>query len=139
MASLLIDSPTVLRQFLAAQTPLTSLIGSRLWGERNVPIEGYTPSDGPCLVFRTRGGLGLDYSSTILRESWVFKAYGEDEDEARLVYRTLFSVLHDAKGAGLYLAQVEVPGQSLEEPVLKWPYSLSYWTTLMMANFEPVI
>lgn len=132
----MIDAPVVLRSFLLAQEPLTDKVDERIWGGRINPIEGYLPSQGPAIVFRPRGSGTIDYSSQILTLAWVFKSYGEDEDEAREIDRILFDVLHDAKTGGMYGAFLSVPGQPSQEPTLHWYYSLSYWTTLMQTYFE---
>lgn len=134
----MIDAPEVLRAFLATKTTLTALIGDRLWPQRTFPIEGYLPSQGQAIVFRPRGSGTVDYSGNVYTLSWAFKCYGRDELEADQLYRTLFDVLHDAKGAGLFRAALEVGGQPLQEPVIKWDYCLSYWTTLMPTYYEPV-
>lgn len=134
----MIDAPEVLLTYLAAQTPLTVLTGSRIWPQRINPIEGYLPSDGHALAFRSRGGGTLDYSGAIFTQSWTFKAYGESEREADRLYRVLFDVLNEAKTSGLYRATLEVGGQSLQEPIVGWDYSLSYWTTLLQTTYEPV-
>lgn len=133
----MIDAPTVLRDFLLAKSPIFALTGSRIWGERTNPIEGYLPSQGSAICFRTRGGRP-DYTGQILTQSWPFKCYGIDEDAARLLYRTLFDVMQDAQGAGIYHIENEVSGQLWEEPILKWPFVISYWTVLLQRSFVPV-
>ena len=133
----MVDAPEVLKSFLAAQTALTALLGDRLWPQRTFPIEGYVPSDGQALVFRSRGSGTVDYSGNVYTLSWAFKAYGESELDADRLYRTLFDVLQDAKGAGLFRAALEVGGQPLQEPIIGWDYSLSYWTTMMPTYYEP--
>lgn len=133
----MINAPVVLRTFLIAQTPLFTLTGNRIWEERVYPIEGWTPSDGNAICFRTRGGRP-DYTGLMLTQSWMFKCYGSDESDAHDLYRTLFDVLHDKATGGMYHSELEIAGQLLQEGPLGWNYSLSFWTTIMMAQFEPV-
>lgn len=134
----MVDETEVLRSFLLTQTPLTALIQGRIWGRRTYPIEGYLPSQGHAIVFRSRGTGLIDYSGAIIQTSWQFKSYGVNPDEADHLHRTLVDVLQDAQTGGMWRAVVEPGGGALNEPVTEWPYVLSYWTTMMQIDFVPV-
>jgi hypothetical protein len=134
-----INAPVVLRTFLFNQPSLSLLIGDRVWEQRYFPIKGYTPSVGEAIVFRSRGGGGIDYSGALYTSSWVFKCYGETEAKADALYGVLVDVLHDAKTGGLYRAALEGSGQLAEEPGLGWHYILCFFETTMQVNFVPVI
>jgi hypothetical protein len=132
----MIDAPVVLRGFLAAQTPVSTMTGSRIWEERLYPAKGYVPAHGPAICFRSRGGR-LDYSRALLTSSWIFKCYGQDEGEANALYRALVDVLDDAKTGGMDSALLEIAGQTFQEPLLDWTYVQCFFTTIMQAQFVP--
>lgn len=133
----MINAPVILRTFLVAQPTLFTLTGNRIWEQRVVPIKGYDISQGEAICFRTRGGR-LDYTGNLLTNSWMFKSYAADEAAAQALHLTLVANLHDKMTGGMKLAELEIDGQILEEPVTGWFYSLSFWTTIMEAQFEPV-
>lgn len=130
---MMIDAPAILRNYLLTRTALTALTGTRIWAERFNPPDGYMPSVGSAIAFRTRGG-NVDYSRSVLTNSWQFKCYGVDETAANLLYRTLFAVLDDEKGLGFLMAELEIAGQTLQEQDTNWPYVLCYYQTLMLAQ-----
>ncbi len=134
----MINAAVVLRTFLVAQPTLYALTAERIYEERLVPVKGYQPSDGGAICFRSRGGPGLDYSGALYGNSWLFRCYGEDEASADALYRTLVDVLDGAQTGGMYAASLEIAGQLLEEQTLGWHYSLSFFGTIMLAQFEPV-
>jgi hypothetical protein len=109
-----------------AQSSLTALTSTRIYAERNYPIPGYTPADGACVVFRSRGGRA-SYSSAILTNSYMFKCYDVDEADANALYRTLYDVLHDGKGSGLVRGGLEIAGQTLSDPMTGWVYVMAFF------------
>ncbi|PYJ11278.1 MAG: hypothetical protein DMF06_03440 [Verrucomicrobia bacterium] len=128
----MIDAPTVLHTFLAAQSSLTALTGARIWKEHVTPPVGYKPSQGKALVYRMRGGT-LDYARTLLDSSWQFKCYGASEGDAQTLYRALVTALDDKQGAGIASALLEIAGQTLVEPQTDYVYVLCFFSTLMWA------
>ncbi|MGB0385865.1 MAG: hypothetical protein ACPGWR_13685 [Ardenticatenaceae bacterium] len=122
----MIDAPKVLRDYLAAQASLTALTSTRIYAERNYPMPGYNPSDGACVVFRSRGGR-VQYSSKILTNSFQIKCYAADEADANTLYRTLYDALHDAKGSGIYHGGLEIAGQTLADMTTGWVYVLAFF------------
>lgn len=127
----MINTMATLRTHLAAQSALTDLTGSRIWAALTFPPKDYTPSTGAALVFNGRGGLGLDYSGQLLRESVQFKCYAANELAALTLYGTLVDVLHDSDGDGMRRASLEIPGQVLREPdPVGWPFVLTFFEVL---------
>lgn len=132
----MIDAPTVLQTYLLSKTALTTLTGTRIWKEHTTPPVGYKPSQGSAICFRARGG-SVDYSRAMVSNSWQFKCYGDSVGSANVLYRTLFNVLDDTKGAGIHMALLEIAGQTLiESPSagLEWPYVLCFYETMMLAQ-----
>lgn len=127
----MIDADAVLRVYLAGKADLTALVGARLYASAELPA-GYNVSQGPALLFATRGG-GQEYSSRVLDPSYQFRAYAATEAAARQVDRVLFDVLNDAKAAGILSARLESFPVLLMEPETEWPFVLSFYR-LMMTN-----
>lgn len=125
----MIDVPAVIRSYLVAQTPLTTLTSTRIWAETDYPATGYNPAVGGAVIFRIRGGRAGD----MLNPSVQFRCYGASESVANSVYRALFDALHEARadGYGISYAENEVLGQTLREleagPAGGWIFNLSYF------------
>ncbi len=127
----MVDLHKVLRDFLLAKAELVELVGERVWAGRNVPPIGYKPvGDGPCVVFRVRGG-GVAYDDGLLLPSVQVKCYGADELAAWGVYRVLFDVLQNGAGSGVLHAEAEGLGELLEEPETEWHFALSFWRVVI--------
>jgi len=125
------DTDTVLRAYLATRAALTDLVGARLYASAELPA-GYNVSQGPALLFSTRGG-GQEYSSRVLDPSYQFRAYAATEMLASEVNRALFDVLNDAKAPGILSARLESFPALLTEPETGWKFFLSFYR-LMMTN-----
>lgn len=126
----MIDTTAILDEYLSAQSGLTTLISTRLWGDRAVPPPGYKPSHGGSIAYKSRGGPPPDYSSQILKVSYQFKCYGETEILANGVYRKLFDVLHDKQYKQMMRSVQEIAGQSARERAMEpndWPYVLTFF------------
>lgn len=123
----MIDSGAAIKTALLTQTPLTAIIGARLWPERVMPIAGYKPNDGVAIAFRTRGG-GTMYRNGLMFPSVQFKIWGIDEYTANTGYRTLVDVLHDKSFGAIRSAYLEVLGQTSEEQDTGWPFVLAFFT-----------
>lgn len=130
----MIDEPGVIRAFLAGQSAISDLVGSRLYAETDVPPEGYRPAQGSALVLLVRGGEALgEQRAALLRPSVQVKCYGgggsawEQRRSARALYRALFDVLEDARDGTVLGATLEVGGQMLAEPDTGWPFVLAFW------------
>lgn len=119
---------STLRTYLAAQSDLTDLTGSRLWAALTFPPVGYKPDDGGAVVFNSRGGPGLSYNSQLLTDSIQFKCYAADELAALTLYGVLVDVLHEGTGTGIRIAELEIAGQMLREPdPVGWPFVLTFF------------
>jgi hypothetical protein len=136
----MIDTATVIRDYLLADTALVALVGERIWAERVVPPPGYTPSVGPSIVFRTRGGQVLAQGS-VVAPSVQFKCYGgasgsaPAELNANAVYRALYDAIErDGGGHGVKSCTVEVLGQTLSEPDTGWIFVLTFASFWMNAD-----
>lgn len=122
---------STLRAYLAAQSDLTDLTGSRIWAALTYPPAGYNPSDGPAIVFNSRGGPGLSYNSQMLTDSIQFKCYAADQLAALTLYGVLVDVLHDASALNIRNAALEVSGAVLQEPEpVGWPFVLCFFTVI---------
>lgn len=65
-----------MRDFLASQSALTAVVGTRIWARRRAPKEKWKPSDGACVVFARRGGQGnKDQLGNVISASYQFKIY----------------------------------------------------------------
>ncbi len=126
----MIDAEQIIRDFLVS-SDLVAWTGARIYAGRDVPPEGYSlPTDGPCVVFKSRGG-SPDYDDALLRPSLQFKCYGDSEYTAMAVYRALYDVLHNGFNENILHAEVEVTGQPLEEPDTRWRFVLCYFLAVI--------
>ncbi len=126
----MIDAAVVIQTYLLANAPLVTLVGTRIYPERNVPPPGYKPSDGGCVVFRARGGQALAQGS-VLAPSVQFKCYGMDEPTANAVYRALYDAIErndglSGGGNGVKSCTIEALGQTLSEPDTGWLFVLTF-------------
>lgn len=128
----MIDVHTAILDFLLRDAALRDLVGERMYAGRNVPPVGYLPEQGPCVVFKTRGGRP-DYEDALLMPSVQFKCYGADEVTAGVVYRMLFDALQSRAGGGILHAESETLGEPLEEPETEWRFVLSFWRVMIRA------
>lgn len=122
----MVDAHTVVRAFLLADGDLVALVDDRVYAGRDVPPVGYTPDDGPCVVFKVRGG-APDYPDALLNPSLQFKCYGSDEVEAYQTYRAVYDALQNGHNASILHAESEVLGQLLREPDTEWVYALAFF------------
>ena len=127
----MIDLHTAVIDFL--QEPgyeIAGMVEDRFFGGRHVPPEGYEVDDGPCVVFRVRGG-GPDYDDALLIPSVQFKVYGHNEERAFEVYRALYDRLHLGHDGTILHAESEVLGQPLEEVETEWRYVLAFFLVMV--------
>ena len=135
----MIDTASVIRDYLLSDTALAALVGERIWAERVVPPAGYTPSVGPSIVFRNRGGQVLAQGS-VVAPSVQFKCYAPADSlpaevNANAVYRALYDAIErDGGGYGVKSCTVEVLGQTLSEPDTGWIFVLTFASFWMNAD-----
>jgi len=125
----LTDVDAVVREFLASQTVLTNYTDDRIYASVDMPA-GYTPEDGPAVLFGVRGG-GQDYSSKVLEPSYQFRTYAKTERQAREVDRALYTALNDQKFGLVKSAVMETMAQLLAEPETGWPVMLTFYRLLV--------
>lgn len=124
----MIDVEATLLGYLQSQAALTALTGSRIWAGRDVPPEGYHPTQGAAITFRVRGGDVVgQQAAALLRPSFQFKIYGASEVAASAAYRALFDALEGPLAYPLRAADTETLGQILREPDVGWPFVLVFW------------
>jgi len=126
----LVDLNSVIKAHLVTCADLADLISNRVYSARDVPPPGYDLDSGACVTFRVRGG-DIDYPDALHRPSVQFKCYGQNDREAWQVYRALYDALQNTHSASILHAQLEVQGQSLEEPETDWPFVLTYFRFLI--------
>jgi len=133
-----IDTNAIIRTFLAAQSGITTLTGSRIFGPPGLPPR-YSISDGAAISFFTRGG-GSETHYPVLRPSVQFNCWAATPIAARQVYRALFDALwyvKDEKIGSAYIlsATEDTAGQDLRDPdEPTWFYVLSLWTIRIIEN-----
>lgn len=127
----MIDAQDIIRDYLLTDTPLVALVGSRIHAGRNVPPPGYQEaSDGDCLTFRVRGGR-MDYEDALVIPSVQFKFYSTSEAGAQAGYRALYDALHGATSGDILHAEIDILGQTLEEPGTQWVFVLAFFTIML--------
>ena len=126
----MVDDLAKLRAFLAANSGLTALTGTRIWARRRAPKENWKPGDGACVVLSRRGGQGnMNQTGKVLSFSYQLKCYGggstvpAQELSAANVYRAVYDALNNANSFDILGCQPEGMVVDLEEPDTGWPYS----------------
>lgn len=119
----MIDPHEAIVTYLEAQA---GLAGVTIVAGRNEPAEGYQPSDGPCIVFKVRGGSG-DYEDALITPSVQFKCYESTERSAYSLYIALRDALQHGANSQVRWAREEVLGQPLTEPDTGWPFTLAFF------------
>lgn len=105
----MVDTGQVLRSFLLTDPTLTALVGSRIYYGADLPA-GYTPADGPAILFNTRGG-SVAYHNQTLQPSCQYRCFASEAPTAWLVDRALYGALHDRAGLKVRQSRLETPGQ----------------------------
>jgi len=114
-----------------AYSPITDLVGDRVWAGRTDPVQGYNPTtDGAALVLSIRGG-DSEYTGHLLTPSVQFQCYAATELEADELYRVVFDRFHKEQniesGRVMAASKIEQLGQNLEEPSVGWPFVLAFF------------
>ena len=128
----MLDVSSELRAWLANQTGITDMFGTRIYAGRYLP-PGYIPQQGPALLFAPRGG-GQDFSSHVLSPSMQFRIYAETEAGAWAASKEIYDAANDQKSRKIIYLRMEEGTfpQILSEPGTDWPYILMYFK----ANFQ---
>lgn len=137
----MIDTDAIIKSFLATDTALAVLVGTRIYCPR-LP-EGATL---PAIGFFTRGGTSTPYIPEIPEPSVQFDCWAKDEEiagvevkgsiVARQVYRALYDALQGiqnvAVGSNYILsAREEVQGQDLIDPDTGWNRVLTFFEIMV--------
>lgn len=116
----MIDPKEVIAAYLLGQPPLTDIVGTRIYGNVNLPEDVTLP----CINFFSSGGFASGEIPPIRRPSIQFDCWGESIEDANDVYLALYSILHGLRnvqvttGGSTYFihwAEVEVEGQDIIE------------------------
>ena len=126
------DADLAIRAILMGYTGLTSLVGNRVYASTDLPA-GYTPDDGPAVLFNVRGGQGPDESGLITWPSYQFRSYAATEAEAREVDRAVYGALNFTSSNRVKMARLDVYPQLLRqpEPEPQWPFVLSFYRAII--------
>lgn len=108
-----------------------AVLGTRIYGDTDVPPSGYKPSDGPCLCLKVRGGEPDDESDAVKEVSVQFKVYAADSPTARSTTRTLHGVFQNAKNGKILTARRETQPVTLDEPENGWIYALVFYSVMV--------
>lgn len=127
----MVDIEGAVRDYLMSVGAVTALTGSRIYAARDVPPAGYAPSQGAAIVFKVRGG-NLDYPSLHARPSLQFKCYGLSEAAAIDLYRALVDALQDLRSWPIRHVELEILGQTLEEPDTGWVFVLAFFQAILV-------
>jgi hypothetical protein len=124
----MIDVDAEMRAYLVGKPALTALVDQRIYALVDPPA-GYLASDGPAVVFTTRGT--LSYPSKIFKGIAQFRTIAEDLVTARQVYMALVDAMQDGYNDVLRIARLDLGGESLQDPETGWYYvSASFRVTL---------
>ncbi len=92
--TLIQDGLGALITYLKAQSAISSLIGTRVYGYK-VPKADATSMPRKTLVIAHAGGIGESSRLDVFKWRFDFRCYGETELEAGIVLRTLRTELRD--------------------------------------------
>lgn len=121
-----LNETKVIVDYLIAAT----LLGTRIYGDTDVPPSTYKPSDGACVCFKVRGGSADDESDAVKEVSVQFKVYASDSPTARSAARTLHGILQNARSIKILTARREIQPVTLEEPENGWIYALVFYSVM---------
>lgn len=129
------DETQAVLTFLQAQSAITTLTGSRIWGDRSKPPAGYKPSDGVGICLKVRGGVDLD-PSVIMDPSFQFKIYGHvdgapDEVTCRNAARVLHDYFQERADGNILTVRRETLPVTLQEPETNWTYVLVFYKVMV--------
>ena len=132
----MINAGKIIRDHVLDQAGVTTLVSTRVYAERSVPVAGYKPGDGACLCFQIRGGK-VDLGSKVLLPSVQFTCWApatasqRAEVRCNVLYRALFDALESGGGNGVLHSYLETLGQTLWHPDSGWPFVLCAFRILL--------
>jgi hypothetical protein len=119
----MIDHEAIVRTHLLTNTALVTLVSTRIYAGTHLP-DGYTPADGPAVVFATRGGNDA-YSRATTVPSMQYRCFGATPTIARQVDRALYDALQDEAGVSVRTSIRDTYPQLLQDPETDWWYVFS--------------
>lgn len=136
-----VDPIKPILSLLQADTAVTDLTGTRIWGGIRQPPESaqYAPAQGGAIVFELDGGQG-NYGHTLQNVRYMLKCYGCDREKAGELYNVAADLLfHDNRsGERLTHCVMATRGESLpigrREPDTDWPHILIFFRATMKAQ-----
>ncbi|MFH1719081.1 MAG: hypothetical protein ABIF19_17135 [Planctomycetota bacterium] len=131
----MIDCNAVLVEWLkTTATSLYTLVATRVYCPALPP--GFTNTQAALEVMRRGGRSAL--GPTEHAPSFQIKCFGgtDSHAQAEAVYQALYDRLHGQEGhdvtsGNVMSAEEETIGQSLFDPVTKWPFVLTFWNVTM--------
>lgn len=123
-----VDPHSLITDYLATVSQVTTLTGSRIWAGEDTPPKGYEPTQGSAVVFRVRGGTE-DHSPHYARPSVQFKCYGATRAAAYQLARTVKAALDDAPIPGLPSGRAETLPNLINE-ANGWPMVVFFYEFL---------
>lgn len=105
----------------------SNVLGTRIYGDTDVPPNSYKPVDGSCVCLKVRGGIADDESDAVKEVSVQFKIYAADPPTARSAARTLHGVFQNARNIKILTARRETQPVTLDEPENGWIYALVFY------------
>ena len=126
----MVDASLVIRDYLLSKPEIVAVVADRVYAERSAPPPGYREEDGPCIVFKVRGG-SISYEDALLLPSVQIACYAPSAYDARIVWNVVFSVLHGATTARILHAEAADLGESLVEPETGWNFVVGYFSMMI--------
>lgn len=125
----MIDLDAAALAFVQSHTGVNTAVAGRIYAG-DVPPEDYNPTDGGCVVIKSRGG-PQNYDDTV-RVSFQVKCYGPDSAAAAwTVHQAAHQALHGRGEHVVKYSQTEVAGQSVIEPGTGRHYILAFYSMLI--------
>ena len=128
----MVDSNSVIRAHLAADTGIIALVGTSIYCPR-LP-EGASP---PAIGLFTRGGTSTPYIPGMPNPSVQIDCWADDPIEARQIYRAVYDALQGiqnvAVGSNYILSAIEeVQGQDMvDNDIPNYFRVLSFWSIMI--------
>lgn len=125
----------VIRDHLLTNAALVALVGDRIYAGVDLP-EGYTPADGPAILFNARGGTD-EYHRVTTKPSVQYRCYAATPILCMTVDRALYRALQDQCGAGVRTSIRQTYPQLLKEPETsptQWNFILSGYEHFLMVD-----
>lgn len=110
-----------------SQPEVTALTGDRIWEGPDLP-EGYSPLEGPAIVFVLRTG-PIEYHRRLVRPSYFVRMYGASESECSNLWRRCVDVWPSVRN-GQSRIQLDRSNGVLRidrEPTTGWRFAVSTW------------